>query len=523
MRNNLPTRFVRRLGSVLPSTPSHGPTFSESLLSEASDSQRALLSHFKESYDLLPEIPLKQSMFNKGTLRITKPGKYVLKENIIFNPETQFPTPEQFAHYPVGKNGPYHLGFFAAIAIEAPDVILDLRGHTITQSKRHNLLQRFFSVIELANSPFIPKQGPHSFIDNFMPTSKCLIMNGCLNNSSHHGIHGNRNRDIVIHNVKMTDFEVAAVALNGSSNSIISDCVMVGKKQGIKVLSSFSQSIFTERAMVNLKETSSIEYSNLDRDLQTTFREIMNNQHQTTYFENKTGQYDGNMYGIVLNVAGIVVHDFLEERKPEHINDDILIFNTSIKDIETHPVEILGLPLSKANPSSSQAYGGKVMVGAFGDVFDIEKVMNRERKYEGNSLSDAQLYLAKTHPKHGSINIEKRIIDWAKSDTPIPSNQQFTPLGDSMAHVMKGNIGVFISGGKNIKLASVTIDNVKTTGHSVGTSPLLREDQRYFKGSNVYGVLTTATAADEIKMSQVTIKNITSETEKAIQKKIEVL
>ncbi|MGI9554485.1 MAG: hypothetical protein ACR2M6_00820, partial [Vampirovibrionia bacterium] len=169
------------------------------------------------------------------------------------------------------------------------------------------------------------------------------------------------------------------------------------------------------------------------------------------------------------------------------------------------------------------AYGGKVMVGVFGDVFDIEKVMDSERKYEGNSLSDAQLYLAKTDPNHGSVNIEKRIIDWAESDTPLSTNQEFTPLGDSMAHVMKGNIGVFISGGKNIKLASVTIDNVKTTGHSVGTSPLLREDQRYFKGSNVYGVLTTAMEPDDVKMTQVAIKNVTSEAKKAIQKKIEVL
>lgn len=523
MRNNLPSRFVRRLGSVLPSTPSHAPSFSTALFSQASESQRALLTHFQESYDLLPEIPLKQSMFKKGTLRITKPGKYVLQENIVFDPETQFPTPDQFDNYPIGKNGPYHLGFFAAIAIETPNVILDLRGHSIKQSKRHNLLQRFFSVIELANSPFIPKQGPHSFIDQFMATSKCLIMNGRLENSSHHGIHGNRNSDIVIHNLKITEFEVAAIALNGSSNSIISDCFMKGKKRGINILSSFSQSIFTERAMVNLKETSTNEYSNLDRDLQTAFREIMNNEEQTTYFENKTGQYDGNMYGIVLNVAGIVVHDFLKERKPEDINDDILIFNVSIKDIESHPVEILGLPLANANPSTPSAYGGKVMVGVFGDVFDIEKVMDTERKYDGNSLSDAQLYLAKTHPNHGSINIEKRIIDWAKSDTPLPTSHEFTPLGDSMAHVMKGNIGVFISGGKNIKLASVQIDNVKTTGHSVGTSPLLRDEQRYFKGSNVYGVLTTAMEPVDVKLEQVTIKNVTSDNKQAIQKKIEVL
>ena len=123
MRNNLPARFVRRLGSGLPTSPSHGPSFSGSLFTQSSESQRALLSHFQESYELLPEIPLKQSMFNKGTLRITKPGKYVLLENIIYKPETQFPTPDQFSHYPIGKNGPYHLGFFGR---EGDDVIIEI-------------------------------------------------------------------------------------------------------------------------------------------------------------------------------------------------------------------------------------------------------------------------------------------------------------------------------------------------------------------------------------------------------------
>ena len=98
-----------------------------------------------------------------GTVRITKPGIYVLNENIIFNPNENndfFPRMDQLSQYPMGNSGPFHLGFFAAITIESDNVILDLNGKTITQSSLHNIEQRFYAHIELASSPFIPNQGP---------------------------------------------------------------------------------------------------------------------------------------------------------------------------------------------------------------------------------------------------------------------------------------------------------------------------------------------------------------------------
>ena len=43
------------------------------------------------------------------------------------------------------------------------DVILDLNGFIIEQSENHKFQQRFYANIELANSPFIPNQGPGPF------------------------------------------------------------------------------------------------------------------------------------------------------------------------------------------------------------------------------------------------------------------------------------------------------------------------------------------------------------------------
>ena len=64
-------------------------------------------------------INLRQNNFTNGTVRITKPGIYILKENISFEPNASndfMPTGPQIAsgQYPVGTAGAYHLGFFCS-------------------------------------------------------------------------------------------------------------------------------------------------------------------------------------------------------------------------------------------------------------------------------------------------------------------------------------------------------------------------------------------------------------------------
>ncbi|MFK7916205.1 MAG: hypothetical protein AB8B93_19995, partial [Pseudomonadales bacterium] len=164
------------------------------------------------SSNALAATELRQQDFTWGTYVIDQPGHYRLAEDISFqpnspaalqaaiangtiDPQTQArlglpaapapvpaalagtPLASQFQHGPGGRfkpGGPvtanydpaaYGLGFFAAIAITAKNVTLDLGGHRIEQSAEHALLQRFFSVIELANAPFVPRQGPASFTD----------------------------------------------------------------------------------------------------------------------------------------------------------------------------------------------------------------------------------------------------------------------------------------------------------------------------------------------------------------------
>ena len=78
------------------------------------------------------------------------------------------------------------------MAIAADDVTLYLNGHTIEQSAGHALMQRFFAVIELANSPFISNAGPAQFVSGggsaYAAASNVNILGpGTIGRSSHHG------------------------------------------------------------------------------------------------------------------------------------------------------------------------------------------------------------------------------------------------------------------------------------------------------------------------------------------------
>jgi hypothetical protein len=168
---------------------------------------------------------LYQSDFDHGTHIISESGVYKLCEDISFapnKPNLDTASDEEIANafdpciqdeYNVNE---FSLGFFAALVVSAPDVTLNLNGYTIQQDASHALLQRFFAVIELASAPFIAGAGPAQFVsDKLVPATNFKLQGpGVVGRSSHHGIHGNDNVNVMISNVVFRDFEVAAVSLN---------------------------------------------------------------------------------------------------------------------------------------------------------------------------------------------------------------------------------------------------------------------------------------------------------------------
>ena len=172
--------------------------------------------------------------FETGTYRILESGKYCLDEDIEFNPNPgSVDDPNsQFNWWPLDadlypgstlfENGAYALGFFAAIAIETNDVEIDLCEQTIGQHLHHYLQQRFFSVIEIAKSPFLSGVGPTDF-GSISNTSNIHIHNGVIGLSSHQGIHSNEANNVVLENLVIRDFEVAGIQMNGFSGVEIRD------------------------------------------------------------------------------------------------------------------------------------------------------------------------------------------------------------------------------------------------------------------------------------------------------------
>lgn len=184
-----------------------------------------------------------QSDFDHGTHIISESGMYKLCEDITFapnKPNLDTATDEEIANAfdPVIQDeyniNEYSLGFFAALVVAAPDVTLHLNGYTIQQDASHALLQRFFAVIELASAPFISGAGPAQFVSDALVSATNFKLQGpgVIGRSSHHGIHGNNNVDVVINNVVFRDFEVAAVSLNNVKGLDIVNCNIPHNRQG---------------------------------------------------------------------------------------------------------------------------------------------------------------------------------------------------------------------------------------------------------------------------------------------------
>lgn len=180
---------------------------------------------------------LSQSDFLHGTYRIVRGGRYVVTEDIEldFNAPAEgaspnsegayMPLPTDAARYPGAdaQSGPYFMGFFAGLTIEADGVELDLNGHEVAMSDALFAQQGFFSIIELGSQPFLPLHGPGNFGATPSWPSHITIRNGRLGRSSHHAIHGNNNRHVLVENVDIHSFVTHGIQLNGFENVTLRD------------------------------------------------------------------------------------------------------------------------------------------------------------------------------------------------------------------------------------------------------------------------------------------------------------
>lgn len=449
--------------------------------------------------------------FAFGTLRITSPCLLRLMEHVEFNPnsprtwldndghrftgawdsdhfskaveidpdrqidwfpshsyQTDHPLPDgnsvpawgdNIIHYLTGDVAhAYHLGFFAAIAVETEGVIIDLNGFTLRQHFMHALMQRFFAIIELADQPFPLGQGPATgemFGSGLHPAHDVTIKNGELGRSSHHAIHGNECRNVLIENVKFHGHEVAAISLNGAKRVAIVDSFSLGSRQphqnpadisqeGVPVLGTFSAARFEQAAAQNIlaHADSSPTWNSDDQKAKTgflaaldslnaavnlAFNEVIFQGHRTpsnVLFQNTLGLTDGPSYGILCSPRGVAVGPFMETRSGSTAFEaatDYYLRNVSMNAITIAPREIVSI-------SSGHNDGNQVdIAGAVLQLFGLEGQPGCRAEagtYAGTVLSDMQIRLAQAKDMFikddspfarvfGTLSIEGQMVAWA--------------------------------------------------------------------------------------------------------------
>eukprot|EP01025_Chloroclados_australasicus_P020330 TRINITY_DN2143_c0_g1_i1.p1 TRINITY_DN2143_c0_g1~~TRINITY_DN2143_c0_g1_i1.p1 ORF type:complete len:633 (+),score=69.47 TRINITY_DN2143_c0_g1_i1:2195-4093(+) len=464
----------------------------------------------------LPEFPLSQSDFDQGSQILLYPGVYKLTNDIVFNPNSATALgvdyysagdvqPSQFAIYNPKAFG---IGFFAAVVIAGKDIVLDLNGFKISQSKEHGLHQRFYFHVELASSPFIQGQGPHDFGKEISSSNVC-VKNGALGLSSHGGIHGNGNTNIEIRDLTIDNFEVAAVHLNKGTNVTIANIEIPSTRTDVPVIGRFSAARFMRPWVNQLVDggysgTLNIGGEELTAlEVQTNLRQAINDateQALTTgkitgelasLFGNPTGLPDGSaMYGIILNSKGVAVNGVPSNVPVSERSQQVTIQNVNIGTMTLKTREIPVLTVDGVKPATDA-------VGAALNTQD-GFTLSAAGAYIGNAVANAQLIVAKAI--HGEFDfgnlktdqnkIAPEVVAWAESGESYQSqNLDYLCNGDTMFHVNKGAIAFKLDASIDVVCENCVVDTVDNQG-DIG-STICNNNIAYMQGTGVSNPMAT--------------------------------
>ena len=434
----------------------------------------------KIDIDNLPKYQLYQTDFDQGTYCIEKPGCYTLKENIIFDPDQEFP-PTKY----MKKNPQYWLGWFAAITICTSNVVLDLNGFEIKQSKNFYIRQRFFMTVEIANSPFIPGEGPVSYgglsTNNFISGNNIMIRNGTFGLTSHTGIHGNDNDYIILENLNFIDFEFSAIAMNNADHLIITECdigpnydkVYLNGNYSVanlinKVLNRLLTELHEKITSDEIKKINELN-TNLDKLTEETTNLYLVGKYNkiNKLFRNKYGHADcGIVNGIQLTTKGQSTGEFTCCPAKTFNNTNPLSHDIYLNKVKIHDLKLFCQEVCYIKHNESKC------VGAFGELIRILDLydFDNDEMLEMDILNQTEIYLGfliKKYPKLKKIlrvttNIPPKLIRSCMtgvSNTEFFNNNTYYFGADMMGHVVKGLMGLRLDGCYKVNINNVHICN----------------------------------------------------------------
>ena len=422
---------------------------------------------------------------------------YVLQDDVEFQP----------TDVPAGK--PFHLGWFAAVRMYGENIILDLNGKYIRQSVDHWIKQRFFAIVEVGSVPFLQGQGP-SDMGGHKKGVNIAVLNGLLGRSSHHGIHGVGNENVVVRNVSIANFEVAGIHLNSTHGILIMSCSVGPSLHTVPVNSLYAQAVFLLPHLAKINQTlnlageaikSSEIYESLKKAVDDATQAVIDGQPLTgeaVLFHNASGLPEGSVYGIVCNGPSLAVRGFGESAGRSTC---IVCENVTVIDLESQSVNVTGAALQ--NCDVCNVYGGTgiaIQTSTVGSVFRI--IRDESGAFVPDMLSKAQLLLAQA----GIGKISEQVVAWCKGG-PFKGIQIVSGI-DTMGHILKGNIGLFLQKMSNIIIRSVSVANVSNASLDAfkDSSYLLNAGVPQFQGSTSRGVCVVD--CEDLSISQTDVNGV---------------
>jgi hypothetical protein len=413
-------------------------------------------------------------------------------------------------------------------------VEIDCKGKEIKMSEKFHKHQRYFSIIELGSKPFISGQGPPQFSSyitspGMVKSANNVKISNCkLGLSSHHGIHGNDNHGVTLRDVKVADFEVGGISLNGATKVHIED-VDIGPSLSNTFRASLSQAIFVD----HLGNTLLSMHPDLRQYSQTTFvtlrgeRKTVSTVMKTlrkdlrTFLASGDGDLapvfgsgnelpDGSaMYGLLLHMRGAAVGDFGSGCGEGQDADDVMVGPANLKNVRIHDLKLAADQVTRVVIGD-----GPQLMGPAGDVFQLTQLWDKENyAYVGNPLSDAQVALAALKDAvsewsvvqpitwadaqyyFGKVNLPKDVQDWAAGRlssseveawrASLMKEGAFKCDGDAMSHHNKGVVGLRLEFQDEVEAANVKIESLINVGKT-DAAPYCRA--RNYKGNNVLGL-----------------------------------
>merc|ERR1719361_302446 len=454
-------------------------------------------------------VELWQSDFEKGTYRIETSGTYKIMEDIVFdfnagdleNPSqgtSWWPTSDQLDDYPGAGTTryEYYLGFIAGITVETDDVVIDLNDHEIKMSKALYYQQRFFSIISLKSVAFPLNQGPGLFGSDPKFASNVVIKNGVIGLSSHHGIHGHYNKDVVIENVHIRNFETHGVQMSYFENLKMSN-VEIGPSSNMAYLKGeYAYARWTLAQLERILESgdyndifpvtfngkSAMEFdeilTNLRDQMDMAFKYVMgleeydddDDEWQAAkhLFVNEDGiPYGAVMYGLFLNLwfANVfTIHPSIKHAQSATL-ENINIHDLTHKMMEYNRLDAFSQAMYRNQfnaPLDARALIGDALDAGYDDIVwaDVE--------YVGSALTDAEILLSlvtEDWEELGLVFMENDFAEWAQGQTSWSDDHgnEHPYIGcnvDRMGHVPKGIIGIRMDGVEDVTFTDLTISGL---------------------------------------------------------------